>query len=154
MKMKTCAPVLLILQFCLVLLCGCASAPRPAPAPADEVTRISQVATVAEIAAYTGAGYWLLDHPKERDKVTLAVAALDALSSTNGFNGAALTQALASLPISQFKSEKGTLLVGAAVLLYETEFSRLTPIEQGPYVAVVASRVRAGLQRALDQTKP
>lgn len=132
-------------------LSGCASTPKPTE---DQVERISRAATVAEIAAYTGAGFWLLEHPGDRDKVTLAISALDGLSSTNGYSGLALAQALSILPIKELKGEKGSLLVGAAVLLYETELSRLTPIEQGPYVAIMTGRIRAGLQRALDQTKP
>ncbi len=141
--------ILPICAFVALWLPGCATAP---PAE-DEVARLHRVATVAEIAAYTGAGYWLLEHPNDREKITIAVAALDALSSTNGFSAAALHKALLTLPISELKSDKGALLVGGAVLLYEAELNRLTPIHQGPYVAVVTGRVRAGLQRALDQTK-
>jgi hypothetical protein len=142
---------LYIIAIISLLLPGCATAPKPTD---DQVDRLNRIATVAEIAAYTGAGFWLVEHPTERDKVQLAITALDALSSTNGFNGAALQQALSTLPLKELKSEKGSLLVGAAVLLYETEFSRMTPIEQGPLVAIVSARVKSGLQRALDQTAP
>ena len=133
------------------LFTGCASTPK-APKE-DDLQRMTQAATVAEIAAYTGAGYWLVEHPNDRGKIEMAITALDALSATNGFNGAALSQALSGLPIKELKSQQGSLLIGAAVLLYETELTRLTPIDQGPYVAVISGRIRAGLQRALDQTK-
>ncbi len=148
--MKTILP-LALLTSALLLPLGCSTTSRPPPTD-DQVERLTRIATVAEIAAYTGAGYYLLEHPGERDKVQIAITALDALSSTNGFNGAALQQALSTLPIKEFKSEKGSLLVGAAVLLYESELSRLTPIDQGPLVMLVSARVKNGLQRALDQT--
>lgn len=144
-------PLAMLLTLGMAFLSGCASTPKPEE---REMQRLSHAATVAELAAYTGAGYWLLDHPKDRDKITMAVLALEALSATNGFNAIALHQALSSLPIKELKSEKGSLFVGAAVLLYEAELSRMTPIDQGPYVAVISSRVRAGLLRALEQTGP
>lgn len=146
--------VLISAALALLVSSGCSSTPRNSAQPEDGVQRMARVATVAELAAYTGAGYWLLEHPQDRDKVGMVVLALDQLGSTNGFNALALHQALSALPVKELKSDKGALIVGAAVLLYETELSRLTPIEQNTYVAIVASRVRSGLNRALEQTRP
>lgn len=138
------AGLLCILSLCLSLWTGCATT-------SNDRTAIERIGNVAELAAYTGAALHLVDHPEGAGRIGLAINALDNLASTNGFNAIALSQALSQLPIKELSGEKGHILIGAAVLLYEAELSQLTPIEQPPYVQAVATRVRAGLYRALQQ---
>lgn len=134
-----------------LILSGCSTTGAGGPAGAtNEAARIERIAGVAEVAAYSGAGYWLLDHPQDRDKFAAAIAALGAVTG----DPVEFRNALGGLPVKELKGDKGALIVGAAVLLYETEFAQLTHIDQRSAVAVVARHVRAGLARALEQTAP
>lgn len=141
--MKTISSLLLC-----ALLCSCSIFKAPTETGAQ---RIERIGAVAELAAYTGTALRLVDHPEDRAKFQ---AAADALAGVTAGDTAALQRVLASLPVKELKGEKGAIIVGAAILLYETELKRLTQIDQASAVAVVSKKVRDGIARALAQMPP
>lgn len=135
------------------LLCALALVPSgcsifKAPTEISDAQRIERIGVIAELAAYTGTALRLVDHPEDRAKFQ---AAADALATITAGDTAALQRVLASLPVKELRGEKGAIIVGAAILLYETELKRLTQIDQASAVAVVAQKVRDGIARALTQ---
>jgi RecA/RadA recombinase len=141
MKMKV---ILLLAALTLTVNTGCSI--FKAPTEASAADRIERIGAVAELAAYTGTALWLTEHPGDRAKFQ---AAADALAAATTGDLVVLQKVLASLPVKELKGEKGAIIIGAAILLYETELSRLTKIDQASAVAVVSAKVRAGITRAL-----
>lgn len=133
----------IILASVIISLCGCSIFK---PAQPTETQRIERVAAIAELAAYTGTALRLVDHPEDRPKF---LAASDALAAATTTDPAALQRVLATLPVKELRGEKGAVIVGAAVLLYETELKRLTSIDQSSFVGAVSKSVRSGIARAL-----
>lgn len=128
-----------------VVLTGC-SIFKPVTEP-TEAQRVERVAAIAELAAYTGTAVWIVDHPADRIKFK---AASDALAASSG-DTAALQRVLASLPVKELKGEKGAIIIGAAIILYETEIKRLTHVDQSSLAGAVSKSVKAGIDRALTQ---
>lgn len=135
------------LILCVLLsLTGC-SIFRPATEP-TAAQRIERVSAIAELAAYTGTAVRLVDHPEDRAKFQ---AAADALGAASAGDSTALQRVLSTLPVKELKGDKGAIIIGAAVLLYETELKRLTTIDQTSLVGAVSASIRAGITRALTQ---
>src|SRR6266851_1774450 len=63
---------------CLLLITGCASVGSN---PAADAQRIQRLATIAELAAFSGTQYWLSSHPADRQYFALSFAALDRKST-------------------------------------------------------------------------
>ena len=136
---------LLIAALALALNTGCSVFKATEPTGAQ---RVERVAAIAELAAYTGTALRLVDHPEDRAKFQ---AASDALAATTTGDSAALQRVLATLPVKELKGEKGAVIIGAAVLLYETELKRLTTIDQTSLAGAVSKSVRSGIARALAE---
>lgn len=128
----------------VVLLTGCSIFKPSQPTDAQRIARVS---AIAELAAYTGTALRLTDHPEDRAKFQ---AASDSLAASTSNDPAALQRVLAALPVKELKGEKGAVIVGAAVLLYEAELSRLTSIDQTSLAAAVSVSIRSGINRALQ----
>ncbi len=139
-----------ILAFCLLplaLLTGCASVGSN---PAADAQRIQRLATIAELAAFTGTQYWLGSHPQDRPYFALSLAALDSLLKDRNYDPQALSTALSGLPVRQLQGDKGALIVSAATILYDGYANEVVNLDQAVYIAPVISAIRNGLFRALN----
>jgi hypothetical protein len=141
---NTLAPVLAI-SLILATATGCRTAP---PQQATQ-----RMAAIAELAAYTGAGLDLVDHPQRRIYYEASVAALDGMLKDRNYSPAAFAAALQKLPVRELRGEKGALIVGAAVLLWDQYAAEIVNLDQEQTVKPVVVSVRNGLARALDSTK-
>ena len=138
------------LILCLLIgVSGCSIfKPTTEPTAAQRIERIS---AIAELAAYTGTAVRLSDHPEDRVKFQ---AAADALGAATAGDTAALQRVLSTLPVKELKGDKGAIIIGAAILLYEAEVKRSTTIDQTSLVGAVSASIRAGITRALAQFPP
>lgn len=119
-----------------------------APTEMTQAQRIERAGAIAELAAYTGTALRIVDHPEDRAKFQ---AASDALAAATTGDSVALQRILATLPVKELKGEKGAIIIGAAILLYETELKRLTAVDQASLVGTVSLKIRAGIARALTE---
>lgn len=123
------------------LLMGCSTVQNP--------NQTAQLAGIAEVAAYTGTAYYLADHPEKAPLFEASLQALNGLINDNNSDPAAFTKALSALPIKELKGDKGVIVVGAAVILWDTYASQVTTLDQAKKVMPVVIGVRNGLARAL-----
>jgi hypothetical protein len=148
LAVKTPLPALGVLcALCGILVSGCASIGSN---PAAEAQRIQRLATVAELAAFSGSSYWLGGHPQDRPYFALSLAALDSLLKDRNYDPQALTAALSSLPVKQLQGDKGALIVSAATILYDGYASEVVNLDKAIYIAPVIAAIRNGLFRALN----
>ena len=125
----------------LVLLPGCAFLKK-------NVTPTS-LETMCRTAAFAGASVRLSAHPDDAPRFALAVAALDLLIADGHFDPVSLHTALSTLPVDALHGDTGTIIIGAAVVLFTTITGGQTPLEQAPYVQAAARGIRTGLAMAL-----
>ena len=135
---------LLSLLAVVALFVGCSTTQ---PGSGSQTERIGNL---VELAAYTGTAVWLVDHPGDAPKFRAAAIALGALTTGDPI---ALHQILSTLPIKELKSEKGAIIIGVAILLYEAELPHLTPINQASLAALVAKRIQSGINLALQPSQ-
>jgi hypothetical protein len=136
--MKTISIILLLA--CLSLV-GCSTVPQ---------NQTAQLAGIAEVAAL----HWnrLLFRGPSRESAAIRSEpkqALNGLINDNNSDPAAFTKALSALPIKELKGDKGVIVVGAAVILWDTYASQVTTLDQAKKVMPVVIAVRNGLARAL-----
>src|SRR5258708_36130060 len=141
-------PIAVLCSLCLLLFnSGCASV---APTPAADAQRLQRLATIAELAAFSGTTYWLSGHPLDRQYFAVSLAALDSLLKDRNYDPQALTAALSSLPVRQLQGDKGALIVSAATILYDGYASEVVNLDKATYIAPVIAAIRNGLFRALN----
>mgnify|MGYP001451853375 CR=1 FL=1 len=97
-------PASLLLAAVLVLSAGCSSIPL------EDETR--EMATIAEVAAYTGARYDLLEHPGHRVFYEASLAALNSLVQDADYDPQKFAAALQGLPIKELRDDQGALRRG------------------------------------------
>jgi hypothetical protein len=135
-------PASLLLAVALVLSPGCSSIPL------EDQTR--EMATIAEVAAYTGARYDLLEHPGHRVFFEASLAALDSLVRDEDYDPQKFAAALQGLPIKELRDDQGALLVGSAVILWDAYAARVINLDKTKFVQPVIAAVQRGLRRALQ----
>lgn len=128
----------------IISLVGCAGVPTE--------RKISRMATLAELAAFTGASIDLADNPAHRPYFEASRAALDGLVRSENYDPTAFAAALSGLPVKELKGEKGSLVVGAAVILWEEYAAEVVNLDRSTYVKPVIAAVAKGLARALGQS--
>jgi hypothetical protein len=132
----------------LLSLTGCVTTPD-----GHNVPDVKLMCSVAQTAAYTGSSIYLLSHPQDRPKFELARNSLQALIAAGTFSAEDLTRALQSLPIKQLEGEKGILIVGTAVSLWDAYGQQLVELDKAQvfetYILPVAIAIKAGLDSAL-----
>lgn len=109
----------------------------------------ADMATIAQLAAYTGARYDLIDHPDHKPFYVASVAALDLLIKDANYDPVAFANALKALPIKQLSGQKGDLVVGVAVILWDSYAARVISLNKATYVKAVVQATRDGLTLAL-----
>lgn len=118
------------------------------------------VATTAKSAAYLGTKVYLEGlpprlpgHPEARAQFDLARNSLKGLLALGSFSAGDLTSALQNLPIEELKGENGTLIVGEAVVLWDTYGRQLANLDKAQvfegYIKPVAQAILQGLDMAL-----
>lgn len=139
----------LIIPVALTFLLGCATSNAPVDEAAAQAKRAQRLATVAELAAFTGTQVWLADHPEDRAYFAASSAALALLLDQGTANPQSFAQALAGLPIKQLQGKDGALIVGSAIILYDAYVRENVNIDANVYLHPVIIGVYEGLQRAL-----
>ena len=132
---------LLIVALSLPSLTGCAMLKKNVTPETLQLT----LQTVAQ----TGASVRLANHPEDAPRFALAVGALNLLLADGQFSAADLQAALATLPVNELKGDTGTLIIDAAVVVYQLATGGKSPIESAPYVVAAATGIRDGLKAAL-----
>lgn len=129
---------------------GCATTNSTNTDPAAvEAARIARMTTVAELAAFTGTSLRLQSHPQDRPLFEASLAALDVLVSDQNYDPAALQGALQKLPIKELQGEQGALILGAALILYDSYARDVVKLDRSIYVLPVINAVRSGISRGL-----
>lgn len=125
----------------LFLSTGCGTVPKE--------EQLRQMTTIAELASYTGARFHLIDNPQDRAFFEASKEALDVMLRDGDYDPGAFALALQGLPVDELKDDKGTLIIGAAVILWDSYSSRVFDLDKEQYIRPVIVAVRNGLARAL-----
>lgn len=138
MKTLLLSPILAL----VILLTGCSTVQNPQLS--------GDLAAIAGVAAYTGTAYYLNDHPDKRPIFEASKQMLDGLINAGNSDPIAFQKALANLPIKELKGNKGAIMVGAAVILWDSYAARATALDKSQQVIPVIVAVRDGIARALN----
>jgi len=125
----------------------------------DQVA-ITIAAGAAKSAAYLGTKIYLeglpprlAGHPQDRDKFETARSSVKSLIAAGSFSSADLTAALQGLPIKELQGSEGTLIVGQAVILWDTYGRLLANLDKAQafqaFVLPFAQAIADGLDLAL-----
>lgn len=111
-----------------------------------------QLASLARVAAFTGAATYLQSHPEDTDKFEMAYKAVDSLLLSDTIDPLALREALSMLPSDELRGDKSAIIISAAMLLFEGLNGGVTPVDTPPEVKAFAVAIRDGLALALGGT--
>lgn len=145
MKTKT----LVALTLMTTLACGSFTGCVTNKTPTTVGEKAQRMAMVAELASFTGATVWLSGHPEDRDKFVTALNAVELLLLAENGTPAQLAEALKGLPIDELKSKEGTLIIGAAAILYDAYLREYVNMDTTVYLKPVIAGIHSGLSRAL-----
>lgn len=117
---------------------------------------------VAKSAAYLGTSVWLYGlppglagHPQDREAFETARTSIKALIAAGSFTSGDLSAALQALPIKELQGESGTIVVGEAVILWDTYGRQLANLDKTrvfeTYLLPVATALCQGLDMALPK---
>lgn len=135
--------LVLILLAILAGLTGCASVPPE--------QRIARMATLAELAAYTGSSVDLTAHPDHKVYYEASLAALDGLLQSANYDPTAFARALQQLPVKELRGDTGAIVVNSAVILWHEYAAEVVNLDTTQYVRPVIVSVRNGLARSLGK---
>lgn len=130
----------------------------------DEVA-ITLATGAARSAAYLGTKIYLeglpprlAGHPNDRQAFETARTSVKALIAAGIFTSADLSAALQGLPIKELQGSEGTLIVGEAVMLWDTYGRLLANLDKAQafktFVLPFAQAVADGLDMALGSSPP
>jgi hypothetical protein len=168
-RMKNKYGILMALLACAVLAMGSTGCKTVTTTDAAGVTTTNRVADQAVIAlaagtaksaAYLGTKIYLeglppklAGHPNDRAAFETARASVKALIAAGSFSPSDLTTALQNLPIKELQGESGTLIVGEAVVLWDSYGRMLASLDKAQafqqFVLPFAQAVAEGLDLAL-----
>lgn len=106
------------------------------------------MAFIAELAAYDGAALYLADHPEAKAKFEEVRNRLLQLSEAGTIDAATFLEVMRTLHIRELQSEKGSILVGSALILWDRYAKTAIDLDTTK-VKPVLDGVRRGLDRAL-----
>lgn len=127
-----------------------------------DAATVQIVATTAKSAAYLGTKIYLEGlpprvpgHPEARAQFELARTSLKGLLALGTFSTGDLSAVLSQLPIKELQGENGTLIVGEAVVLWDTYGRQLANLDKAKvfdgYIKPVAQSILDGLNMALGK---
>lgn len=150
-----------------LLAAGCTTVTTTTPDGGTNTVRVpdvKQMQLVAKSAAFLTTEIWLYGlgdksnvpaHPEDRPKFEKARASLQALIAAGTFSVGDLKAALQALPVSEMQGDAGRLVIGEAVVLWDTYGRQLATLDQAQvfngYVLPVAQALLDGLNLALGQ---
>lgn len=135
----------LVLAVALAVFSGCASKPG-----GGGKINWKDFEPMVEVAAYTGAKIYLIEHPDQRPVFEHTVSVLDALVADPEINAAKLSMALQELPIKELQDPKAAIVIGSTLVLWNAYKDRLPIGEEGSAVLrPIGVRLRNGLGAAL-----
>lgn len=117
-------------------------------------TETARLQSIARVATFTGSSLYLMEKPQEMPKFVMARQAVNVLVANDGaIDPLALREALSSLPISELKAERTSVIIAmTAVMIWDT-FGMTTPTMPSQ-VKAVAEGIRDGLDMALSTVSP
>jgi hypothetical protein len=130
--------------FIIPLLLGCKTLSDPAV--------IQFVSARAGDAARIAVGVDLESNPDHRAAFVAGVAALDGLMRSTNYSSALFSEALAQLPIEEFRGDNGALILEGGLLVFDLVTMFAYDIESQPALLSVMTSVRNGIAAALDST--
>ncbi len=104
-----------------------------------------------ELAAYTGASVELVEHPGSRPAFRAAQAAIKRLIDSKNYSPSELASALRDLNVKEFKGPRGTLIVTAAVIVWQKSTANIAPIDHESKVLPVLLALDRGFTQALAE---
>jgi hypothetical protein len=130
-----------------------------------DATTVALIAGTAKSAAYLGTKIYLeglpprlAGHPEAREEFVLARNSVLTLLALGNFSAGDLTAALQNLPIKELQGETGTLIVGEAVVLWDSYGRQLSSLDKAQvfqgYIKPVAQAICEGLTMALGPPEP
>lgn len=131
---------LLIAALCATII-GCATTPG---------SRLRQVSTAVELAAYTGTTLHLQKKPQDKIFFEAARQTMSTLIKDGQYDPVKFREALQKLPIKELKDERGAIVITSATILYESFVGELTDLDRAPAIKQIMTSARDGLSRALD----
>lgn len=145
-------PIFLCLGL-VVALPACVTTPEGKTVP-----DVALMQSVAHDAAFLGTTFYLQAKPQDRLLFQMARNSLATLIAAGEFSPDQLTAAFAALPIKTLQSQQGTLIIGAAVSLWDAYGRQLATLDKDQvfptYVLPVAKSILAGLDLALAPPLP
>lgn len=140
------------------LLCLGLAVALPACVTHPNVPDVALMQAVAKNAAYVGTRLYLQNQPQKRPGFELARMSLRALIAAGQFSTDDLTKALQSLPIKELQGDTGSVIVGAAITLWDAYGRQLASLDKEKvfksHVLPVAQSILAGFDLALGPAPP
>jgi len=134
----------LVIALAVALLCGCTTTPQP--------QTVQRIASAAQLASFTGAAFYLLDHPEDRQTFQIVLASVDALLASGSTDPDAFRLALSKLPMRELRSTRSGIIVAAAIMVWTEYESQITPATRDSITPIMRG-VSDGLQAALAATE-
>lgn len=113
--------------------------------------KADNMASIANIAAYTGASLDLIQNPEHRLAYEAVVAGIDLLLRENDYSPGKFVALMQQLPVKELAGPKGLIIVTSAVMLWDNYARQTVNLDRSVYVAPVMRAVRAGLFSAMHQ---
>lgn len=113
--------------------------------------RINNVASLANLAAYTGTAIHLEDNEQDAPFFAAAVQALNKMADDGTYQPAELLAALEVLPVDMLRDSggKGAIIITGAVMLFDQGANQLITPETTQSVKQIAAAIRDGIETAL-----
>lgn len=109
-----------------------------------------EMVSVAEVAAFVGTSVHLIDNPTDRVYFRIALNALNAALADHDYDPAGFAEILSELPMHEIQGDKGAVIVGTAVILWERYSRQIVALDTEETVKPVMIAVRDGINRALN----
>ena len=125
----------------------------------NKVPDVQMMVSLAKSAGYLGTSVYLNGlgdgskvpaHPQARPQFETARLAVRTLLAAGSFSPADLTAALQALPIKELQGDQGTLVVGEAVILWDTYGQQLANLDKAKVFETYIKPVAQGLLDGLD----
>ena len=116
----------------------------------QNVILTDEMAAIAELAAYNGTIIHVHDNPGDRPIFDAVEQALAAALAAEDYDPVQFADTLRVLPLDKLSGDKGDLLVGSAVIIWQRYSQRLMALDEEAAVRPVIEAVRNGMQRALN----
>ncbi len=129
---------ILVLLPIVSIIAGCKTGPTP-----------QGMGNLAQFASYTGARVDMAKSTNHCAIYSSVTRTLDSMDASGNFDPVAFTAALQTLPIKELKDPRASILIGSAVILWDSYSSHIVSSNQLQTVRPVLEGVNAGLKKAV-----